>query len=223
MSKVYVLSVRPGFRAVTFGTWGNTAAAVFGGFSSNPKAYQIRRLVKQRSTGTPSTGTAAAEAWELIDPSKSKLDVEMKYNDDQFLAAHNQAGVENRWIPNTGEAINFEVALTPQNAAGNTIPLLESENNVKLLPPEDRFAKGDLADSSNIYDNKGEGFDFGVTAASGQFVVIAEIRRNESGYTVRPSVDYFTSDWAAGPKNGRLHIVGGKLFFSCDQGADRLR
>ncbi|MDC7124289.1 MAG: hypothetical protein PQJ46_01900 [Spirochaetales bacterium] len=44
-TNVLVVSVRPGFQAVTLGTWGNSGN-IFGGFTENPEEYVIRRLVK---------------------------------------------------------------------------------------------------------------------------------------------------------------------------------
>jgi hypothetical protein len=62
MEQVYVVSVRRGFQCVTIGTWGNQAGS-FGGFTDNPKSYQIRRLLKL--TGTTNV-TYQDVSWECV-------------------------------------------------------------------------------------------------------------------------------------------------------------
>ena len=61
-NRVYVVSVRSGFRQVTLGTWGN-ASNTFGGFTTEPEAYQIRRLLVKDNN----TCNAEKPSWELSD------------------------------------------------------------------------------------------------------------------------------------------------------------
>jgi murein DD-endopeptidase MepM/ murein hydrolase activator NlpD len=63
-SKVYVVSVRRGYRTVSLGSWGNSAT-VFGGFTVSPESYQIRRLLVKRDDAAQQT--AEPPAWELVD------------------------------------------------------------------------------------------------------------------------------------------------------------
>ena len=67
-NQVYVVSVRRGFRQVTLGRWGNREG-VFGGFTTAPEDYQIRRLLRVKD-GVALTRLEAAtqtDSWELID------------------------------------------------------------------------------------------------------------------------------------------------------------
>ena len=60
---VVVVSVRRGFRMVTLGTWGNPAGT-FGGFTAEPEAYHIRRLLVAPD-GVQATEHYEAEEWEV--------------------------------------------------------------------------------------------------------------------------------------------------------------
>ena len=63
-SKVYVVSVRRGYRTVSLGSWGNSST-VFGGFTASPESYQIRRLLVKRDDAAQQK--AEPPAWELVD------------------------------------------------------------------------------------------------------------------------------------------------------------
>ena len=62
--KVYVVSVRRGYRTVSLGSWGNSST-VFGGFTASPESYQIRRLLVKRDETVQQK--AEPPAWELVD------------------------------------------------------------------------------------------------------------------------------------------------------------
>ncbi len=61
---VLVVSARRGFRTVTLGSWGN-AERLFGGFSTEPDAYQIRRLVRLKQGGSTAV-SHGEDSWELV-------------------------------------------------------------------------------------------------------------------------------------------------------------
>ena len=62
LQAVTVISTRRGFNHVTLGKWGNSGNS-FGGFSTDPESYQVRRLLKL--TGTAGS-TISEVAWEMV-------------------------------------------------------------------------------------------------------------------------------------------------------------
>ncbi|MCG8480056.1 MAG: M23 family metallopeptidase, partial [Spirochaetales bacterium] len=60
---IVVVSVRRGFRMVALGTWGNPAGS-FGGFTTEPEAYHIRRLLVAPN-GVNATEHYEPEGWEI--------------------------------------------------------------------------------------------------------------------------------------------------------------
>jgi hypothetical protein len=129
MQRVYVVSVRRGFRMASLGRWANPEG-MFGGFTTCPEAYQIRRLVKRVTT---STAPDKADAWELVDPGVSKLQVALEYESDPYYALKGER-VENRFIPNTGEPLIIrQVRLSAVNSSGDQVNISQEENKVVIL------------------------------------------------------------------------------------------
>ena len=127
-SKINVVSVRPGLRTVTLGSWGN-GANMFGGFTDSPESYQIRRLLKWNSQ---TANGNIRQPYELIDAQPAGLDVKIVYKTNM--------GSYGRFIPNTGEPLQFEkVTVIQRDINGNEIKINGDHLNLVPLPPKDAY------------------------------------------------------------------------------------
>ena len=110
MQQIMVVSVRRGFREVAIGTWGN-GGGIFGGFTDSPESYQVRwLLVKRDPSAPPAAGSSKADAWDLLDTSIAVLNLRLMKSAD--------CPIIERFIPNTGEGLEFQVSVQAENLFG---------------------------------------------------------------------------------------------------------
>ena len=87
LSDVLVVSVRSGFRMVSLGRWGNPSG-LFGGFTTTPKEYQLRRLLKLKPGGDVSKVKSTPEPWEVMVEPTEKLRREYPDNETDAPRAY---------------------------------------------------------------------------------------------------------------------------------------
>ena len=191
MQQITVVSVRRGFREVAIGTWGN-GGGIFGGFTDSPESYQVRRLlVKENPSVPPVAGNSEADAWDLVDSTIAVLNLRLMKSSVSLISEP----ISERFIPNTGEGLEFQVSVQAENLLGENLNKnLGPAAEFLFLSPEDPFYDDqplDTPEDSNVYRNRGGGFEIYVQDIDGTYPVVTLTPNPEgtdglSRYTVSP-------------------------------------
>ena len=178
-NSVKVVSVRPGLRNVTLGTWGNAENSL-GGFTLNPKQYQIRRLLKWKEKVTQPNGTiidrvaqanGVPRTYELVDARPKNLEVAITFK-ESF----------DRFIPNTGEPLLLTNAVKIKAKNKGHVEVRLSGNNRIVVPSIPQDAYFNLTKNpttyGNIYNNTGGGVEYIVEDTDDKWKVVALFTNN---------------------------------------------
>ena len=163
LNETYVLSIGKAHRIMTLGKWLNTET-VYNSFSTNPRTYQIRRLIQYSSN----SDNNAIPVWDLIQFPKNYV-MDIKKIEGTHVMSH--------WIPNTkiddpnsGEITDviYEPLIFDKieiyNKIGRKILPLKMGSKIAVMPPKDMYWDDEPDDivspaTNNIFKNKGSGIE----------------------------------------------------------------
>lgn len=179
-NKIYVVSIRRGFRMTLLGTWGNPNG-MFGGFTTEPDKYHVRRLLKLNGSQNKYD---EEQKWDAIKEYIDELNVYVELPDDEYTD-----GQKNHWIPNTNEYFK-EIEITIKGIRGLTeMDLPVYTRDIKIISPRDQFyekgydLEGKTEGGPNLYCNKGEGLIFAAIKdpdGNPTPLILAEMKRNKN-------------------------------------------
>ena len=176
---VLVVSVREGFQQVTLGTWGNGTNS-FGGFTSQPESYHMRRLIKN-SEVNPASLAFQAPAWDILNRTVASADLNVARMFEHTRAGSTTEIIRERWIPNTGEFLVIEPQVTMKNRAGAVVDGSNQTYEFIITGALDRRPTPVPADAQtrgNIINNDAQSvFELAaVDIASGEYWQLGELQ-----------------------------------------------
>ena len=213
--------------ALRYLTWGVEYQLVEEKFNvTRNEVYKNNRLaidewvVKKAPSEPPAAGNSKADAWDLLDSTIAVLNLRLMKSAD--------CPIIERFIPNTGEGLEFQVSVQAQNLLGENLNKnLGPTTEFLFLSPEDPFYDEqplDTPEASNVYRNRGGGFEIYVQDKNGTYTVVLlepnlEGTDGLSRYTVSPmsgkltlKPDFFGA--VEGMKAGQLlYTRGGDTYY----------
>ena len=206
LSHVAVLFTNATTAKVALGRWTDV------NFTATPTGYQVRRLLKLK-TGGNAASKYQKDSWDLLDGEITDLSITFAYQGDK------------NWIPNTGDYLRYSsITISKMNSFGGTVAFTPGEDSDVTITATDRgYQQGDKS-QSNIYNNKGGGFEFCAFGKNGSATLLANLERDGGvedppgvasavyRYKVIPNKAFF-DDSGKGTGGCRLYVDGDQLTF----------
>ncbi|MBN1700035.1 MAG: discoidin domain-containing protein [Spirochaetales bacterium] len=127
--KVLVVSTRRGLQNTSVGVWGNNNN-VFGGFTTEPEKYQIRRLLRCTVEESELTNKAQPDSWEFIE----KMPVKKRdWYTKKDCPTHNHP------LGSKGSSYDLITNSLSKNAIPYNLTEIREENGVKIYDSEELY------------------------------------------------------------------------------------